>query len=110
MLKKRYLIGSALLGLSNKHDTDYMIISEKHQYKRVWIEEEEEDVLCRSEEHIRKGMSFDLDYKNYLTLVANYQLDKEIIQQDFPIEYSILDYKDKLIDFLKYLDSNNLLN
>lgn len=100
----KYLIGSKLLGLTNEKDKDYVIISTEYEHKK--IKENEEDILYSSKEHLLKRFFFE-DYQTKpFFYVVNYQFDKSIIGQDFPIEYNLLDYKDKLIEFLKWIVIN----
>ena len=105
----KYLIGSKLLGLTNEKDKDYMIISNKYDYKR--ISENDEDILYRSQENILYHLRFEGDYtKHTFIYLVNYQYDREIIGPDFPIEYHILDHKYKLINFLQWIVANKEMN
>jgi hypothetical protein len=105
----KYLIGSKLLGLDNNKDNDYLIISDEYDYKRKY--ENGEDVLYRSTENMQKFMMFDVDMKtNAGLLLLNYQLDKNIIGQNFPIEYNLLDYRSQLIELLNMIVEYKLLN
>lgn len=104
---KKYLVGSKLLGLSNTKDTDYVVlVKENGVYKRVI--EDGADVLYISEEYVKQIMSF--TFKSYTYSINAFNYDANIIGQDFPIEYHILDYKKELKALLQYIAKNNLLN
>lgn len=104
---KKYLVGSKLLGLSNAKDTDYVVLVKKNGvYKRVI--EDGADVLYISEEYVKQIMSFTFNSYTYSINAFNY--DANIIGQDFPIEYHILDYKKELKALLQYIAKNNLFN
>ena len=53
-----------------------------------------------------------LTFKNTKSklLIYNYQYDRELIGNEFPIEYHILDYKDELIEFLMFVVKQKLFN
>ena len=105
----KYLIGSKLLGLSNAKDTDYMVISNEYDYKRIY--ENGEDVMHISEDHMLKCMNFNYDFKECAHfLILNYQYDADIIGQNFPIDYHLLDHRSKVIKLLKNIITNKLLN
>ena len=108
-----FLIGSRLLGLSNNHDTDYLQITESDDvtfYKREHIKGE--DVVTRSSANIARQMNFDMpiNEKTVKYYIINYQLDEEIIGQEFPYKYRILDKRDKYIQLLNYIADNKVLN
>ena len=105
----KYLVGSKMLGLKNTKDTDYVIISEDYEYKRIYSNGE--DILYRSKENIITSMLFNRDINKFAgSLILNYQYDADIIGQDFPIEYHLLDHKEELINLLKVIVKNKLLN
>ena len=106
----KYLVGSTMLGLSNNRDKDYLVITDEYgDYKSV--RNGEEDIICISYDTLVNRMEFKSDYKtNAYFLILNYQFDKDIIGQDFPIEYHILDYKKELIQLLKTIVEYKLLN
>lgn len=106
----KYLIGSKLLGLSNNKDNDYLIISNDIEYKRMY--ENGEDILYRSEDHIRNHLAFNCKIKKWedWNYIVNYQLDQQIIGQNFPIEYHILDYRNELLIFLNKIVEKKMLN
>jgi hypothetical protein len=105
----KYLIGSKLLGLNNNKDSDFLILSKEHDYKRVW--ENDEDVVYRSVEHINKFLTYDVDVqRHHPLLLFNYQLDHSIIGQDFPVYFNILEHKDKVKELLHCVVDNRLYN
>lgn len=100
---KKYLVGSKLLGLQNAHDTDILLLDEE--------EEERVDIHYCTKSFLFKRMNFELPIeKPYINAyLHNYQLDADIIGQNFPYEYHILDQKDKYIELLTYLVDNKLM-
>lgn len=105
----RYLIGARLLNLNTDGDLDYLIISNEHDYKRIY--EGDTDLLYVSEKHLNEVMNFNKDLREYAhIMVLNYQLDADIIGQNFPIEYHLLDHKIELIKLLKNVVKYKLLN
>lgn len=104
-----YTIGSKLLNLNNTKDNDILIISTEHDYKRVKVNGK--DCVYRSEEHIKKHIFFENEiYNSFRIMLLNYQLDQDIIGQNFPIEYHILDHREKVIELLNHIVDNKLLN
>lgn len=104
-----YLIGSQLLGLQNCKDTDILVISTEYDHKRE--KKDGKDIVYRSKANLLKYMKFEVDLTNNIPLLLyNYQLDKTIIGQKFPIEYNILDYKDKLIELIEFVIENKAYN
>lgn len=104
----KYLIGSKLIGLSNR-DNDYIIIDTEFEHKRV--AENGEDILYQNIEVTNKILNFDEENLKYRRLwLYNYQYDKDIIGQNFPIEYHLLEHKDKLISLLKKIVEKKLYN
>lgn len=101
----KYKIGSNILHLNNCKDVDYLVIDDTKEYIRVY--ENGEDIVYSSTENILKRMKFKT--KNPLVLF-NYQMDFDIIGQDFPIEYHILDYRQELIEQLKRTVKNKQFN
>lgn len=109
----KYLVGSYGCGISNNHDYDYLAIVDgddtvyRHEYT-----EEHTDVFVRSKPNIDKTMLFRLPFTNITVryYMYNYQLDKEIIGQDFPLEYHILDRRKDYIALLNYIVDNKCLN
>ena len=105
----KYLIGSKLLGLDNAKDSDYLVICNDYEYERRPTNTQ--DIFYRNENNIKTLMVFNADLKeNARFLILNYQLDKNIIGQNFPIEYHLLGYKDKVKELLKIIVENKLLN
>lgn len=102
-----YIIGSSLLNLKNNRDIDYLELSNKEiEYK--WLIENEKQKLVISQQQLFKRLHFIETLNPYQ--VFNYQYDKKIIGQGFPIEYNLLDYREKLIELIDYVFENNLLN
>lgn len=107
----KYLVGSSLLGLSNSKDLDYIILVENlpPKEKRPQQEgcEKVLDIGYRTFNETKKRLDFvQLDW---LT-ICNYQLDQDIIGQDFPIEYHILEHRRALISYLKKIKNEHLCN
>lgn len=94
---QKYILGSTLLGLNNCRDIDYLILVDmENYYKRV--REGDFDVVYRSIDNTIKYLNFEIDvFEDKGVVLYNYQLDSNIIKQDFPISYSILDYKKELL-------------
>ena len=106
---KKYKVGSGILHLENCKDTDYVILSNEYgNYKMVYDKETKEDLIYITPEYLMKRLTFTIT-KNKL-LIYNYQYDRELIGNEFPIEYHILDYKDKLIEFLMFVVERKLFN
>jgi hypothetical protein len=104
----RYLIGSKLIGLSNR-DNDYIVVDTEFEHKRAV--ENGEDILYQNIEVTNKILNFDEENPKYRRLwLYNYQYDKDIIGQNFPIEYHLLEHKDKLISLLKRTVEKKLYN
>lgn len=109
----KYLIGSCLLGLQSNHDCDYLKVVDTDDstlYKRELINNE--DVLTRSTANIVRYLNFELplEKKTVRRYIVNYQLDKNIIGQDFSIEYHILDRRSDYINLLNWIVDNEALN
>lgn len=100
---EKYLIGSKLLGLSNK-DTDYIVITNENKK----VSENGEDIFCLTKEQLLKNLNFNV--KNSFVLTGNYQYDRAIIGSEFPIEYHILEHKKDLIELLKRIVNKRLCN
>lgn len=113
MLLIKYLIGSKLLELINNHDTDYLLVVESEDsslYKREYVNGE--DVVTRSTANIERQMNFELPFsvRTIGWYIINYQLDFDIIKQDFPFVYHILDKRAKYIEMLNWIVDNKALN
>lgn len=109
---EKYLIGSCLLGLTNNHDCDYIVLADGdiNLYKHQFVDEK--DVFTRSKENLDATMLFQLpfDNKNIRRYIVNYQYDRDIIGQDFPYEYHILDRRGDYINLLNWIVDNQALN
>lgn len=111
---EKYLVGSNLLGLSNsKSDIDLLVVvdtNEDDYYKRKFVDGQ--DCIFRSKANINRQMNFVLpiDRDTARKYIINYQLDRDIIGQDFPLEFHILDHRQNYVDLLKYLVDNKWLN
>jgi hypothetical protein len=106
---KKYKIGSGVLHLENCKDTDYVILSNEYgDYKMIYDKTTGEDLIYITSEYL----TFLLTYqkKNKQLLMYNYQYDRDIIGQEFPIEYHILDYRQELIKYLKDVVRRKLFN
>ena len=105
----KYLIGSHLLGLEKNKDIDYLVIADNCDYVHKF--ENGEDIFYRSEENLKRYFSFDVEFiQGYRILIYNYQYDQNIIGQNFPIHYNVLDYRGKLIEFLKFVVERKIFN
>lgn len=114
---KRYIVGSTLLQLNNRKDIDCIcIVDELKQSYRKNIDGYDCDI--HSIETLKNSIAFDIDYKNVSSdihkkcfqLIVSYQCDYRIIKQDFPFHYDILENKEKVIEFLRYVVKNKWLN
>lgn len=97
---EQYLVGSKLIGLKNCRDTDYLIVYEGEMPKVERIQGVE--CFYTTKEFLGKTLRFEKEsiiMKN--RSMFNYQLDTEIIGQNFPIEYHILNYRKELIKYLQ---------
>ena len=110
---KKYLIGSSLLGLSNNKDEDYVIIDNSIDNKYGSIHEYKDgvDYFYKTAQRLDDIFNFRVDYKKDLyPFVVAYQYDKDIIKQDFPLEYHILDNREKWKEFLIYIAVGEKMN
>lgn len=104
---KKYKIGSRILHLDNCKDIDYIVLSDEFpDYTRKKIDGE--DILYLHQDTLSSRLTFK-KYDLYNTLF-NYQYDRDIIGQEFPIEYHILDYRQELIKYLKDVVKRKLFN
>lgn len=95
---KKYVLGSSLLGLKRCRDIDYLVlvVDKDNYYKRV--REEGADIVYRSVDNMIKYLNFEINiFEDGGVVLYNYQLDKNIINQDFPISYNILDHKNNVL-------------
>ncbi len=89
-----YQIGSKALGLNNTRDNDYIVIVDKNNYySRILTSEYELKLI--SKDFLLKNLNFETRYAIY-----NYQYDKQIIGNEFPIDYHLMNHKEQLIDFI----------
>ncbi len=105
---KEYLIGSQLLGLSNNKDVDYIVINNNidNSYGVFCEHKDGADYFNYTEKTLNDIYNFKMDYKkgfNIYLFVVFYQLDADIIGQDFPLEYHILNNRDKWKELLMYI-------
>ena len=103
----KYKVGSVGVGVSNNRDKDYVVISNEVDYKRTFDKETKEEIIYISEETLKNNLKFKGNFHHQL---YNYQYDREIIGEDFPIEYHILDYKKELLEYLKTIVENKSFN
>lgn len=108
----KFQVGSRLLGLNNCHDNDFIVIVEGDVeiYKQQYLNEKE--IFIRSKQNLDSTMLFELPFnlKTIRWYIVNYQLDKNIIGQDFPIEYHVLDRRDDYIRMLNWIVDNKACN
>ncbi len=106
----KYIIGSKELELQNCTDTDEIVVVESEvEYKRV--EENGTDTIYMSLGLLNRLVDFDL-YDNkyaYLMLFA-YQIDSTLIGTLFPVEFHIVDKREKLKKYLNYVIENKQFN
>lgn len=106
---KTYLIGSKLLGLANNHDVDKIAIVEKDSGRRVI---DGEDVFCKLKSELDARLNFAEEFtqSSCRLYTYNYQYDADIIGQDFPLIYHILDKRDKYVELLNWIVDNRACN
>ena len=110
MNNKQYLIGSKLLNLENETDTDYFILDDSmnEDYKMIIDKESHIDYFYRKTSFINKLCNFEIDFKTQLKFYSVlYQYDADIIGQNFPIEFHVLEHKTEYINFLNYVINEN---
>ena len=113
MDKKQYLVGSQLLNLKNWIDTDYFIFDENENRFILKINNKEQHIetFYASSSILTKYFNFEEDYVNFphaeRVYSVLYQYDIDIIQQNFPIVFHVLEHKTDYIKFLQYLVNNN---
>lgn len=105
----KYLVGSGLLGLNNRKDKDFVVIvdsEDENYYERRLIDGE--DICFRSKSNVDRQMNFELplSMETARYYIINYQLDKDIVGQNFPYEYHILDRRNDYIELLNYIVDN----
>lgn len=100
----KYQIGSKALGLNNTHDSDYVeIVEQTNYYNRILTVEYELKQI--SKDLLLKNLNFETRYAIY-----NYQYDKEIIGNEFPIEYHLMDHREQLIEFISNVIESKDMN
>jgi len=107
----KYQLGSKLLNLDNTRDNDFVILVDGDRDTN-YRSKEDGDCFCMSKAYLDKFINFEeeFDYKTIAIYIVLYQYDKDIIGQNFPIEYHILDRKNDFIRLLKFIRENKLLN
>lgn len=109
MKNKKYIVGSKLLNLNNIKDIDYLEFDKNVEYERAY--QYGIDTVKVSKKELKKVLKFKVDLqKYYWRLIFNYQLDKRIIEKDFPIKYNLLKYKKQLIELLNFIVDKKLMN
>ena len=112
-MSKEYLIGSLLLGLENPKDYDCVKISDDYDYYWTFDNVTKKDCLHINLKQLMKYLTFSENFNKPIDckrMLANYQIDIDIIKQDFPVEYHLLDHKNDLIKLLKFVKINKMLN
>ena len=104
---EKYQVGSKLLGLENNKDNDFVVICEDIVITRRIVENGEE-IFYKTREELINTLNFNSP-NNYNTLY-NYQYDRDIIGKDFPVDYHILEHKNKLVIYLQKIVDNRLFN
>lgn len=106
---EKYKVGSGILHLENCKDTDYVILSNGYgDYKMVYDKDTGEDLIYITPEYLTSLLTYQKKKKQLL--IYNYQYDRGIIGEEFPIEYHILDYRQELINYLKEVSKFKLFN
>ena len=107
---KKYLIGSKLLRIENAKDVDLLVLKDIQSEEIIdqdWNSLGKQDISYCSCSELNNRLSFN---RYSIKTLSNYQFDSQIIQQDFPIKYSILSHRDDLIAFLKTVSKKKLFN
>lgn len=114
VINKQYLVGSKLLGLDNNSDIDYLVLVDDSYGGDFYEYDKQNDIEYhrRTASMLLRTLKFELpfDKKTIRYYVVNYQLDENIIGQDFPYKYSILDNRDKYVEMLNWIVDNKALN
>ena len=99
---KKFLVGSKLVGLDNAKDNDIVVLND---------EDGRTDIHYITEASLNERMTFKLpqNARAALTYMYNYQYDIDIIKQDFPYVYHILDMRNKYIEVLNWIVDNQAL-
>lgn len=104
---KKYQVGSKLLGLKNSKDNDFVVLCEDLVLTKRVIENGEE-IFYKTKKELMYTLTFKLI--NNSNTLFNYQYDRDIIGEDFPVEYHLLDYKNELILYLNKIVDSKLFN
>lgn len=112
-MEQKYLIGSKLLGLTNNHDTDYLVLQDDDDsmdYRRSY--ENGVETHYKLSSMLQKAFNFELpfDDESIRYYIVNYQLDENIIGQNFPYKFSVLAKRDKHIEMLNWVVDNRAVN
>lgn len=108
----KYLVGSKLLGLSNCKDEDYITLTDGNENVNTRKYIDNKDVVVRSVQNVDNCMNFKLPLNETTAryYIVNYQMDKDIIGQDFPLNYHILDRRSDYINLLNWIVDNEACN
>lgn len=103
-----YKIGFSLIDEKKARDDDYLIviISDSFLYKREFKEEQDRYIL--STETLKRR--FEYTDEDITKLLYNWQLDADIIKQDFPYEFHLLKHKEEAWNLLKILKEDKVFN
>ena len=107
-MSEQYLVGSELLGLTSNKDKDYFIFDDSmnEDYKMVTDKETHIDYFYRKTAFFNKICNFEIDFKQELRIYSVlYQYDIDIIGQDFPLVFHVLNHKQDFLNFLNYVVS-----
>lgn len=114
-MDKKFLVGSKQLGLSNDNsDMDYVILKNDLEVNHK-VEHDKEtniDLFIYKTQFLKDLMNFNVPYinsKNIILYKILYQYDIGIINQDFPIEYHVLDHIEQWKEFLLYVLESKVL-
>ncbi|MCM1289630.1 MAG: hypothetical protein NC132_03145 [Corallococcus sp.] len=109
---KTYIIGSKLLGLSNNSDCDTLVILDGDSDCFHCEHVDGLDTMKSTATHIGRYMAFEvpLNCETVIRYIANYQYDADIIGQNFPLKYHILDKRNKYIELLNWIVDNAACN
>lgn len=100
----KYQIGSKILGLNNARDNDYLaVVEDTNYYNRIVTSEYELKEI--SQDLLLKNLNFETRFAIY-----NYQYDKQIIGNEFPIEYHLMEHRKQLIEFISNVINNKEMN
>lgn len=113
---KKYLVGSALLNLKNINDLDYISLENNNEKENnnLLKNNEKIDIFYVDSKRIA-SLTYDIDYfENSKTLFENFQYDNSIRSnlghEKIPIEFRILENREKVIELLNFTKENMLQN